>query len=90
MDDKKATEGMMFIKPVEGRRLKDPDTCVLVPEAGRYVPKSGYWLRRLEAGDCKKAKAPGSAKGSEEKTETKPAPTATSKNSKKTRTRGGK
>lgn len=42
----------MRIKPVSGRRCKDPRTRELVPERGVTVPKNSYWLKRLKDGDC--------------------------------------
>ena len=42
----------MYVKPVEGRRCKDPASYELLPAAGKNVPKNSYWLRRLKAGDC--------------------------------------
>jgi len=61
---------MIFVKPVEGRRCKDPITCLLIPEAGRNVPKNSYWLKRLERGDCVSADVKKKAKP-EKKTEKK-------------------
>ena len=42
----------IFVKPAPGKRCKDPKTGQLLPEKGRYVPRSGYWIRRLIDGDC--------------------------------------
>ena len=43
---------LMHVKPVPGRRCKDPNTCELLPEGGRNVPRNSYWLKRIERGDC--------------------------------------
>jgi hypothetical protein len=41
----------VLIKPVPGRVVRDPVSMRPVPEGGREVPESAYWLRRLAAGD---------------------------------------
>ena len=41
----------MFVKPAEGLAIRDPDLMDLLPPAGRQVPDSGYWMRRLADGD---------------------------------------
>lgn len=41
----------MFIKPKNGIIIRDPITKAPVPETGREVPESGYWMRRLRDGD---------------------------------------
>lgn len=53
----------MFIKPVPGRVVPDPDKGGLLPAEGRDVPESQYWLRRLADGDVAKAKQDGPKKG---------------------------
>jgi len=42
----------VFVKPVEGKRCKDPRSNLVLPERGKYVPKNSYWLRRVSDGDC--------------------------------------
>ena len=42
----------IFVKPVEGKRCKDPSTFELLPKAGKSVLKTSYWLRRIKDGDC--------------------------------------
>ena len=41
----------MFIRPVEGRLVRDPVTKRHLPAAGAEVPESTYWIRRIEGGD---------------------------------------
>lgn len=38
------------VKPVEGKRVKDPNTYLLL-EGEKNVPKNSYWLRRVADGD---------------------------------------
>jgi len=42
----------IFVKPVEGKRCKDPRSNLVLPERGKHVPKNSYWLRRVSDGDC--------------------------------------
>lgn len=41
----------MFIKPIAGRLVPDPERGGVLPEAGREVEANQYWLRRLQDGD---------------------------------------
>jgi len=41
----------IFVKPVEGRRVKDPRTRELLRDLGAWVPKDSYWTRRIKDGD---------------------------------------
>lgn len=41
----------MFVKPREGVRVRDPDTRQHLPDEGREVQLSAYWLRRRADGD---------------------------------------
>lgn len=47
----------MWIQPAPGRKVRDPALNDDVPEAGRDVPPSDYWLRRLRDGDVVTVKA---------------------------------
>lgn len=47
----------MYVKPAQGLVIRDPDLKDLLPEAGREVPESGYWQRRLRDGDVVAASA---------------------------------
>ena len=60
-----------FIKPAHGLRISDPISGGDLPEAGAYMPRSGFWLRRLKDGDVvevKQAPAPKAAKKAQEET----------------------
>lgn len=67
----------MFVKPnpnkkVGGQKLKvfDPARREFLPDAGRDVPKTPYWQRRLSVGDvvlADAAKAPAKKDGSKNK-----------------------
>jgi hypothetical protein len=56
----------MFLKPVDGRQVPDPDRGDLLPDEGREVPDTQYWHRRLIDGDVLEINAapekPGKAK----------------------------
>lgn len=52
----------MFIKPVSGRQVHDPDRGDLLPEVGREVVPHQYWLRRIADGDVVEAEAPTESK----------------------------
>jgi hypothetical protein len=41
----------MKIKPAPGRMVRDPRTMLALPEEGRDVPRTPFWLRRLRDGD---------------------------------------
>lgn len=51
----------MFVKPINGRSVPDPERGGLLPAEGRNVEPSSYWLRRLEDGDIAKADQPETA-----------------------------
>ncbi len=48
----------MFVKPAPGKKVRDPISKLHLPEEGKEVPESNYWLRQLKAGDVVKASAP--------------------------------
>jgi hypothetical protein len=48
----------MFVKPVEGRLIRDPASRLPVPAEGRNVPEDAYWMRAVRDGDVIVAKAP--------------------------------
>jgi len=48
----------MFVKPVEGREVRDPVTQQPVPPEGREVPDTAFWNRRVRDGDLKDATPP--------------------------------
>ncbi len=41
----------MFIKPVLGRHVPDPERGGVLPIEGREVEPTQYWLRRCNDGD---------------------------------------
>ena len=50
---------MIYVKPVEGRRLRDPFTHIFVPEHGRWVDESDhFWASALHMGDLEAATPP--------------------------------
>ncbi|MDI9240739.1 DUF2635 domain-containing protein [Lysobacter sp. LF1] len=45
-----STPYLLHVKPAPGRLVRWPNTRRLAPDGDR-VPRSPYWLRRLECGD---------------------------------------
>ncbi|MGO4379741.1 MULTISPECIES: DUF2635 domain-containing protein [Telluria group] len=41
----------MLVKPANGLVIRDPDLLDLIPETGREVPETDYWMRRLRDKD---------------------------------------
>ncbi len=41
----------MFIKPIEGRRVPDPERGGFLPETGREIVMNQFWQRRMDDGD---------------------------------------
>lgn len=41
----------MYVKPVSGRQVPDPEKGGYLPEEGREVEPNVYWLRREQDGD---------------------------------------
>lgn len=41
----------MYVKPVSGRDIPDPDKGGYLPPEGRAVEPTSYWLRRITDGD---------------------------------------
>lgn len=52
----------MYVKPVDGRQVPDPERGGLVPTEGAEVPRSQYWIRRLADGDVIETAAAAPAK----------------------------
>jgi hypothetical protein len=42
----------MYLKPIAGRQVPDPDRGDTLPPEGREVPPTQYWQRRLIDGDA--------------------------------------
>lgn len=52
----------MRVFPVPGRRIRDPKTMRLIPDAGIEVADTDpFWFRMLKAGDVATQPAPASA-----------------------------
>ena len=51
----------MRVKPAPGRQVRDPITKRHIPEKGKDVPPTAYWIRRLKAGDVLEVKVLASA-----------------------------
>lgn len=51
----------MYLKPVSGRQVPDPDRGDLLPVEGREVVDQQYWQRRLNDGDVIESTPPGNA-----------------------------
>lgn len=47
---------MITVYPVEGIKVRDPQTTQHVPAEGLAVPRSTYWLRRIQCGDVTTSK----------------------------------
>lgn len=41
----------MFVKPGPGLKVRIPHTHELLPDEGRDVPETQFWLRRVACGD---------------------------------------
>lgn len=41
----------MHVKPKPGLTIPDPDLHDLLPDDGRDVPETAYWMSRLRDGD---------------------------------------
>jgi hypothetical protein len=48
----------MFVKPAEGRAVRDPASRALLPANCGDVPMTAFWLRRLRDKDVVEANAP--------------------------------
>ncbi len=38
---------LIFVKPKKGVLIRRPDTGKILSEAGEYVPRNLFWMRRL-------------------------------------------
>lgn len=41
----------MYVRPAPGIKLRDPDLLDFLPDEGREVPNTDFWIRRLRDGD---------------------------------------
>lgn len=48
----------MYLRPVAGRQVPDPDRGDFLPAIGRAKESTQYWLRRLEDGDVVETEPP--------------------------------
>lgn len=48
----------MYVKPAEGRLVRDPKTLDHLPPEGREVPRDTHWIRLLQCGDVVEAAPP--------------------------------
>lgn len=48
----------MYVVPTPGFSIRDPDLMDLLPDEGREVPESDYWIRRVRDCDVVIAKPP--------------------------------
>jgi hypothetical protein len=48
----------MYVVPKLGLKIRDPDLMDLLPDEGREVPESDYWVRRVNDGDVTVEKPP--------------------------------
>lgn len=51
-----------FYKPAEGRVVAGPGFAKGVPAEGAWIPRSGFWQRRIDDNDLVKATPPAAAK----------------------------
>jgi hypothetical protein len=47
-----------FIRPINGKSMRCPDTGDILPPAGRYVEMTSYWRRRLAENAIEMTKPP--------------------------------
>lgn len=58
---------LFFIRPRKGLKIADPTTGQYLPEEGQLMPRSGFWLRRLDDGDVEEVKQAAHAPAKKEK-----------------------
>jgi hypothetical protein len=51
----------MKLKPGPGVAVRDPELRDFLPDDGREVPRTDYWLRRLADGDVVEVTTPADA-----------------------------
>ena len=56
----------LYVKPAPGRTVPDPERAGYLPEAGEFVPRNAYWLRRITDKDVIEADPPAQIEQAEE------------------------
>lgn len=51
----------IFVRPIEGRLVRRPETGEILPPDGMSVPRDSYWIRRVREGDVEECEAPKAA-----------------------------
>ncbi|OZI15563.1 DUF2635 domain-containing protein [Sodalis-like symbiont of Philaenus spumarius] len=41
----------MFVVPAPERAVREPNSMQMLPDTGAWVPRNGFWLRRLRFKD---------------------------------------
>lgn len=41
----------VYVKPAQGLKIRDDKTKQFLPESGKVVELTSYWVRRLQCGD---------------------------------------
>lgn len=63
----------MFVRPAEGRAVRDPDTRVLLSASGEEKPDTRFWRRRVRDKDVEEVERPTEAEARPKAEEVKPA-----------------
>lgn len=61
----------IFVKPAPGLKIRDDVSKKLLPDEGKAVTQSSYWVRRLACGDVTLVETVKKEKPSEPKAEVK-------------------
>ena len=63
----------MFVKPCEGRAVRDPTTRALLAADGEEKPDTRFWRRRVRDKDVEEVKRPADVEAEPKADEVKPA-----------------
>ncbi|MGX8942165.1 DUF2635 domain-containing protein [Symbiopectobacterium sp. Eva_TO] len=58
---------MIFVVPAPERAVREPNSLRMLPDDGAWVPRNGFWLRRLRFNDVLETSAPRKIAGSRQK-----------------------
>ncbi len=47
-----ADQETVFVKPADGRLVRDPVSRKPLADDGETKPRNSFWLRRIRCGDC--------------------------------------